>query len=154
MKRTVLQKLNGRKNMLLSLVKMGIKKYIIDLIDIESEIEELTAKNVKLAVSKKRAIAFLKNKLSTNSAWALRALVVVYSGQTQAERIAEETSEHNGIGFTAFDAGILSSLSLQYTETGKLSNKQLELLFDKMPKYAGQLLALSDIEKLNRMLVE
>jgi hypothetical protein len=84
----------------------------------------------------------------------LRALVVVYSGQTQAERINEETSEHNGIGFTAFDAGILSSLSLQYTETGRLSNKQLELLFDKMPKYAGQLLALSDIEKLNRMLVE
>jgi hypothetical protein len=152
MKVTVIQKLRGKLNSYLALVKLGAKKYILDLLEIESRIEELVAKTVKLAVSKKRAIAFLKSMLSTNSAWALRALVVVYNSQTHSEKISQETSEHNGVGFTGCDAGILSSLSLQYLETGRLSPKQMELVFKKIPKYAGQVLALSDYAKLNKFM--
>lgn len=91
---------------------------------------------------------WLKNKLATDSKWALRALVVVMERQTEAEKITATTTEANGVGFSGCDAEILTSFANQYAQWGTLSSKQMALVFKKMPRYWGQILPLIPAEKL------
>lgn len=44
---------------------------------------------------------------------------------------------NNGIGFVHVDSEIITSFAKQFEERGSLSEKQLEILYKKMPKYAG-----------------
>lgn len=88
-----------------------------------------------------------KQKLASNPQWAIRGCLAVYAKQTAEEQTAEETRDHNGVGFTGTDAEILSSFAkqIQRWEQEKrfpspLSLKQLSILHKRMPKYAGQLL--------------
>jgi hypothetical protein len=99
---------------------------------------------------KKDAIAMYRTKLADNPAWALRGLVKVYEMQTADEQEMEATTEHNGVGFTGVDGEILTSFAKQYIARGTLSPKQMALLYKKMPKYAKQLLTLSDAAKLEK----
>jgi hypothetical protein len=101
-------------------------------------------------MTKAETIADWKEKLETNPAWALRALVVVYNEQTPTEQDYEVTAYTNGVGFTGIDAEILTSFAKQYLNkverfgrTATLSPRQMELLHKKMPKYAGQLYRLT-----------
>lgn len=57
------------------------------------------------------------------------------------------TIERNGIGFTRFDAKILTSLCEFYREKGRLSNKQWELLFKKITKYWKQFMKHPDFNE-------
>ena len=50
---------------------------------------------------------FLKNKLATDSAWALRALVRIHEFQTMDEQAAGVTREANSVGFSGADAEFL-----------------------------------------------
>ena len=89
----------------------------------------------------KRAIEkFLKGKLSSDPRWALRALVRIYERQTPDEKVKHETEESNGIGFTGFDARILSSLAKQYMKHHILTISQIEVVRNKIPKYWRQLI--------------
>lgn len=102
--------------------------------------------------NKKNTVAFVKNQLSTNKVWALKALVRIYQeNQTPDEQSAKVTAHDNGIGFTGVDAGFLSSLAEQYLRRGSLSDKQMGFVFKKMPKYAGQVVKMSDEAKLSAM---
>ena len=47
------------------------------------------------------------------------------------------------------DAEFLTSLAQQYERKGDLSEKQMNILYKKMPKYAGQLLKMSGLKKVN-----
>lgn len=89
--------------------------------------------------TKKDRIAFIRQQLGSNPAWALRALIRIYENQTAAEQAAHATVEHNGVGFTGADAEILTSLAEQYSKRRSLSEKQMALLFKRIPKYARQL---------------
>lgn len=71
---------------------------------------------------------------------ALRALLVIYHRQTDAEQAVGATTDENGVGFTGPDAEILSSFAEFYKRTGFLSAKQLAILHRKIPKYWKQLL--------------
>lgn len=71
---------------------------------------------------------------------AIRALMVVYGNQTQAEQASDATVEHNGIGFTGTDAEILTSFAKFYQRAGFLTEKQLVLLKKRIVKYWKQLL--------------
>ena len=102
--------------------------------------------------TQKNTIAFVKNMLATNKVWALKALVRIYQeNQTADEQMAKTTSHDNGIGFSGVDAQFASSLAEQYLKRGGLSDKQMGFVFKIMPKYAGQVVKMSDSNKLTAM---
>lgn len=81
----------------------------------------------------------IKEKLATNAEWQKRALLAIYHRQTELEKRAAATIEHNGVGFNATDSEILSDLALQLIQRGWLSSKQMVIVAKKMPKYSRQL---------------
>jgi hypothetical protein len=102
--------------------------------------------------TKKDTLSFVKQMLGTNKVWALKALVRIYQeNQTADEQVAKTTSHDNGIGFTGVDAQFASSLAEQYLKRGSLSDKQMGFVFKIMPKYAGQVVKMSDQAKLASM---
>jgi len=97
---------------------------------------------------------FLKNKLATDSAWALRALVRIHEFQTMDEQAAGVTREANSVGFSGADAEFLTSLTRQYLTRGSLSEKQMSFVFKRMPRYWGQIKGLIPQEKLMTLVAE
>ena len=104
--------------------------------------------SASLTMTKKELLAELKRRLATDDRWALRALTVVYRNQTADEQNAQQTIEHNGIGFSGPDAEILSSFAQQYQRRGRLSPKQMNLLKRKIPSYARQVARVADTTRL------
>lgn len=94
--------------------------------------------------TKKSKIEFLKGKLSTDQRWVCRAVTTIFEYQTADEQRSEMTSYHNGVGFSGADAEILSSFAKQINRGRSMSQKQLAILFKKMPKYARQLMVIAD----------
>ena len=104
--------------------------------------------------TKKDTLIFVKTKLGTDKVWALKALIRIFQeNQTADEQAAQVTSHDNGIGFTGCDAQFLSSLAQNYLRYGRLSDKQMGFVFKKMPKYARQVVAMSDTAKLDALVV-
>lgn len=91
----------------------------------------------------KARVAVFKEKLGTDPRWALRGLLRIYKEQTPQEQDYEVSAYDNGVGFSGVDAEILTSFAKQYERRGRLSEKQMALVFKKMPKYGSQLLKLS-----------
>jgi len=107
-----------------------------------------------MKITKKDKKAFLKNKLSTSETWAKRALIKIYDNQTIEEQCSGETHLLNGIGFNGADAEVLTSFAKYYKASNYLSDRQLRILFRMMPKYWGQILAISDKDKLEEMIMK
>ncbi len=57
-----------------------------------------------------------------------RALVILHKRQTDEERVAKETREHNGVGFTAFDAEFYTSLAERVQQGQRLTANMLSAL--------------------------
>lgn len=95
---------------------------------------------------------FVKLKLATDPLWAQRALLRIYEFQTQDEKKTQSTVYHNGVGFTGTDGRILTSLAKQYQKYGRLSEKQMFIVFKKMPKYWQQVIKISNEQKLHSMI--
>lgn len=93
--------------------------------------------------SKKQLIEMFKEKLATNKTWAIRGLMVIYSAQTEEEQFEGSVRENNGVGFVCMESEILTSFAKQFEKNKSLSEKQMAILFKKMPKYANQLLNIS-----------
>ncbi|MFA5434141.1 MAG: hypothetical protein WC319_14955 [Candidatus Paceibacterota bacterium] len=93
---------------------------------------------------------FVKTKLEHNHIWALKALIEISRFQTSEELENEVTRFINGVGFTGVDAKILTSFAKQYQSRGWLSQKQMEILHKRIPKYWKQIVAISDKEKLEQ----
>ena len=102
-----------------------------------------TVKVTKIAVQ-----SYVKNMLGTNKGWAQKALLRIYAHQTEDEQKHESTEDMNGVGFTGVDGEILSSFSSQLIRRGSLSDKQMAIVYQKMPKYWNQIIMLSDQEAL------
>ena len=90
-------------------------------------------------MSKANLQKYLKNQLSTNSAWAIRGLVKIYTLQTADEQESDRTSHDNGVGFSGVDAEILSSFAKQVNAGRNLSPKQMAIVYKKMPRYWRQI---------------
>jgi hypothetical protein len=96
--------------------------------------------------------AFVKHKLSTDSVWALRALVRIFTeNQTAGEQQMEATTEDNGIGFSGADAEFMSSLAKQYISKGFLSEKQMVFVFKKIKKYSRQVVLMANQDQLLKL---
>jgi len=91
---------------------------------------------------------FLKTKLATNDKWAKNALLKIYEKQTQVEKQSGTTHEFNGVGFSGTDGFILSSFAQQLIKFDRLSEKQMSIVFKKIPKYWKQIKSISDEIKL------
>lgn len=88
-----------------------------------------------------------KEKLATDVQWACRGMVRVWEYQTADEQNTQVTNQSNGVGFTGSDAFILTSFADQVNAGRKMSVKQMQIIFKKMPKYAGQLQRIVKQEK-------
>lgn len=97
---------------------------------------------------------FVKHKLSTDEAWALRALVKIYESQTPTEKTLKTTNEENGVGFTGTDSEFLSGMAEYYLKRGNLSSKQMQWVMKKMHKYHNQIVKISDRTRLEAMAAE
>jgi len=105
-------------------------------------------------VTKKEQREYLRQRLSTDRGWAKAALLKIYEYQTEDEQRSECTSDANGVGFTGVDGHILSSFSEQLISRGTLSERQMEILMGKMKKYWKQVLSISDVEKMNELIIK
>lgn len=88
----------------------------------------------------------IRELLVKSSTMVERSLLILYARQTKDERVAENTTHHNCMGFSACDAKILSSFARQiktnkygYPEGRRLSLKQLYIARKCLKKYANQL---------------
>lgn len=105
-----------------------------------------------MKVTKKNIRLFVKEKLSSDDKWAVKALVRIFKeNQTAEEKVFETTIVENGIGFTGADGEILSSFANQQIKFGRLSEKQMKIVHKKMPKYWSQVISMADEAKLNKM---
>ena len=94
---------------------------------------------------------YVKNQLSTNPAWAQRAIVKLWERQTADEQSSQVTRNVNGMGFNGTDAFILSSFAEQINKGRTLSPKQLTIAFKKLPKYSRQIISEIPSEKLTEI---
>lgn len=79
-----------------------------------------------------------------------RGLMAIYENQTADEKISMTTVHDNGIGFSGFDAQILTSFAEQWRSKGYLSQKQFNILMKRMPKYAGQLERIAALKRMEK----
>ncbi len=84
----------------------------------------------------------IQSLILSNPAALNRAIIKIYERQTAEEQSADQTIEHNGIGFNGVDAEIMSSFAKQLMSRGFLSPKQDAIARRKMPKYWKQILQL------------
>lgn len=106
-----------------------------------------------MKITQKQIRSFLKKKLSTDEAWALRALVRIHEFQTVDEKVSGFTREDNSVGFSGCDAEFLTSLTRQYLTRGTLSPKQMVFVFKKIHRYWGQVKTLVPAEKLEALVL-
>ena len=95
---------------------------------------------VQKITSKAQLVSMLKTQLATRTQQAIKGLMRIYANQTESEQSSGIVISNNGIGFVHVDSEILTSFAKQFEERGSLSEKQLAILYKKMPKYAGQLI--------------
>lgn len=108
----------------------------------------------EVKITKGKTIEFVKNQLSTSEKWVLRALVKIYEFQTEDEKEHETTHDYNGVGFTGVDGEILTSFAKQYLRKNYLSQKQMAIVFKKMPKYWRQIMSISDENQLKELVAK
>lgn len=77
--------------------------------------------------------------IDTSDKAVVKAIMAIYKGQTGSEKVAGQTHEYNGIGFSSFDAKILSSFAQFYNRYGYLTPKQISYGRKKVKKYWRQL---------------
>tara|TARA_R110000751_G_scaffold71196_5_gene143986 strand:- start:1232 stop:1552 length:321 start_codon:yes stop_codon:yes gene_type:complete len=86
-----------------------------------------------------QAARMIKDNILAEPIWMARGILAIYDRQTADEQSNETTRYHNGVGFGAMDANILSSLAKQLKRGRALSPKQTQIANKNMPKYCKQL---------------
>lgn len=94
--------------------------------------------------TKKERKEKVKALLQSSDKAVCRGLLRIYERQTASEQRADTTTDANGVGFSAFDAEILSSFAKQLLQGKTLSPRQMELARKKVVRYAGQLAEIAE----------
>ena len=102
--------------------------------------------------SKKSVLAYMKTQLSMRPSWSMRGCVRIYEKQTKRERRSDVAHGHNGVGFNKLDTPRLSVLARKINNNTSLTDKEINLLCKRMPRYAGQLISIADLNKLQTLL--
>lgn len=94
----------------------------------------------------------LKDLLDRNDKAVYRAILLIYSFQTDEEKYKGVTKTVNGKGFSKFDVEVLSSYAMQLRRGQELSLKQMYVARPKIKKYVGQILKyMQDREEQNNL---
>ena len=94
----------------------------------------------------------IRENLEKSDVWVHKAIVSIYNFQTEEEKVIEDTTEHNGVGFNGPDGHILSSFASQIIKWDKskfkspLSPKQMTIARKRIVKYSGQLTKIANKE--------
>ena len=92
----------------------------------------------------------LKDLLDRNDKAVYRAILLIYSFQTDEEKYMGTTKTVNGRGFSKFDVEVLSSFAMQLRRGQELTLKQMYVARPKIKKYVGQILQyMKDREESN-----
>lgn len=86
---------------------------------------------------------YLQNLVRTNKKALYRSIVLIAEYQTPNEIAMGATIEHNNVGFGAVDAEMMTSLALRISSGGELTERELAISRNKMPKYWRQLYRIS-----------
>lgn len=81
----------------------------------------------------------IKELVLTNDLALYGALKELYKRQTDDEKESRETKDHNGVGFTAYDAEFMTSITEFLIKNGFLTPKQKAVARKKIVKYSKQL---------------
>jgi len=109
---------------------------------------------VRRKLTKRQIEDFVRQKLSTSDVWAKKALLKIYEFQTESEKESGYTHIYNNIGFSGAHSEIMSSFSVQLLSKGWLSINQMKIVRKIIPKYSRQIIMISDINKLEQMVIE
>ena len=82
----------------------------------------------------------IKELILRNDNAVYRALILLYSFQTEEEKYLDNAKTINGKGFNKLDAEVLSSMARQVKGGRHLSEKQMYVARPKLVKYAGQII--------------
>ena len=96
----------------------------------------------------------IRAKLQRDVRWAKRATQVIYEKQTGAEQAGDITLEYNTVGFTAYDAPIMSPIARKVIRNKPLTFKESCTMRRIIPKYWKQLLNISGREKMEEILLK
>ena len=80
----------------------------------------------------------------------LRLLLILYRRQTLSEQRDGFSREQNGVGFSKFDASLLTSIAEWGQRRGFLTLKQVEVVRRRLRKYVRQLNSYDDTESAQR----
>lgn len=83
----------------------------------------------------------IKDLLDRNDKAVERAILLIYSFQTDEEKYQGVTKTVNGKGFSKFDVEVLSNYAMQLRRGQGLSIKQMYVARPKIKKYAGQIIS-------------
>ena len=86
---------------------------------------------------------YIQNLLKTNKKALYRAIILIADFQTPEEKAYGATIEPNGKGFGAVDAEMMTGLALRLRCGGELTERELAICRNKMPKYWRQLMNIS-----------
>lgn len=83
----------------------------------------------------------IRDLLDRNDKAVCRAILLIYSFQTDEEKYTGVTKTVNGKGFNKMDVEILSSFAMQLRRGQELTLKQMYVARPKIKKYAGQIIS-------------
>ena len=86
---------------------------------------------------------YLQNLVRTNKKALYRSIILIADLQTPEEKVWGATIEKNNVGFGAVDAEMMTALALRLKNGGELTEKELAICRNKMPKYWRQLYRIS-----------
>lgn len=94
--------------------------------------------------TKKERKEKIQKLLQENDKAVYRAILAIYSRQTEHEKNCDATHAENGIGFGAFDAEIMSSFAKQIQRGFTLTTKQMNIARPKIMRYHRQLAEIAE----------
>lgn len=86
---------------------------------------------------------YLQNLVRTNKKALYRSIILIADLQTPEEKVWGATIEKNNVGFGAVDAEMMTALALRLKNGGELTERELAICRNKMPKYWRQLMIIS-----------
>lgn len=89
--------------------------------------------------TKAEVVSVLRKQLSVNPKQALKALVFLFNKQTEDEQRYGHTRHFNKVGFNHNDSRYLTYLAKKFIAGRSLTNSEIQNLYIRIPKYAGQL---------------
>lgn len=87
--------------------------------------------------------AYLKDLVKTNDQALYKAIVLIHDRQTVEEKAQKESTEHNQIGWTKWDAKEMGDIAIKIKREEPLTIGELAKARNKMQKYWKQLMHIS-----------